>query len=439
MKNKRDEKYRKDDLIGIRKARFASFVLLLTCFAGMLVILVLLGDGRQGYIAAAILIVVLAICWWVVYRRILYAEADFFEALANDFRSVNRRHRILESAVRQIGDGVVVVTEDRDLILVNETAKKFLGVVDDDLDGMLYDEHAAGFSEKLVRGAILEAAKENRPVDTIEVNERTYKVGYVSIEAEKGWGRGAVAVISDVTERTNVEKMQTDFVANVSHELKTPLTAIRLYTETLYDGVEDEEKAVGFLSSILTQAERMAQMIKGNLLLARAEHVGMSIETVEEDLTKIVKNSMEMLRKEAEKKSHTLNQMFSDDRIPAEIQRDLIEHLMQNILGNAIKYTEEKGRIDVDIIQGQNCVQIVISDNGAGIPEEDLPRVFERYYIADKSRTENMGGTGLGLAISKKIVDIHEGTISIDSKVGRGTTVTVSLPAGRYRGVPGIL
>ena len=132
--------------------------------------------------------------------------------------------------------------------------------------------------------------------------------------------------------------------------------------------------------------------------------------------------------------------MFSDDlRINLEMDRGRIEQVMLNILGNSIKYTEEKGRIDVDIISGLNCVQIVISDNGVGIPEEDLAHVFERFYRVDKARTGNTGGTGLGLAISKQIVDAHGGTIGIESKVGRGTTVTVNLPISKTRGTPGIL
>jgi two-component system sensor histidine kinase VicK len=132
--------------------------------------------------------------------------------------------------------------------------------------------------------------------------------------------------------------------------------------------------------------------------------------------------------------------MFAEDlRLSIEMDRDRIEQVLLNILGNAIKYTEEKGRIDVDIIPGQNCVQIVISDNGLGIPEEDLSRVFERFYRVDKARSGKTGGTGLGLAISKQIVEAHDGTINIESKLGRGTSVTVSLPIVKTRGTPGIL
>ena len=441
MRTSADDRHRKDDLVSIRKARFVSFVLLLVCFAAMLVIFIVL-SGAQAYIVTAVLIAVLIVYWWFAYKRILSEEKEFFDALDAGIGSVTRRRHILESAVRKIGDGVVILTEDGDLILVNETARRLLEVVDDDLDGINYDEYAENFSDKLVRSVILDAAKKGKPLEIIEVNEKSYRIEHALIEAdrEKGWPLAAVAVISDVTERKNIENMQTDFVANISHELKTPLASVRGYAETLISGaVDNEEQTNEFLGIIVSEAERMDRMIKGQLFLERAEHIGLKINTEEEDLTKIVKLSMRKLDMSAGKKALSLIQLFGDDRVSAEVDRDSIEQLVQNILSNAIKYTEEKGRVDVDIIQGQNCVQIVISDNGVGIADEDLSRVFEPYYMGDKARTGGRDGTGLGLAISKKIIEAHSGTIGIDSKLGQGTTVTVTLPAGRLRGIPGIL
>ncbi|MCL1897110.1 MAG: cell wall metabolism sensor histidine kinase WalK, partial [Clostridiales bacterium] len=213
-------KHRKDDLLGIRKARFASFVLLLICFAAMLVVIVLAAEKTQAYIASVAIIAALVASWWFVYRHILYREAGFFGSLAAEIRDVHHRLRMLESAVRQIGDGVVIVADDGDFVLVNETAKRLLTAFDGDLDGPRYDEYAAGFSGKLERSAILEAAQENRQAELISVGGQYYKIGYVSLIPEKDRGQSAVAVISDVTEYTNVENMQSEFIANVSHELK---------------------------------------------------------------------------------------------------------------------------------------------------------------------------------------------------------------------------
>ena len=433
--------HRKDDLIGIRKARFASFVLLFVCFAAMLVSFVVCTEKEQVYIAAVAIIVVLVFLWWFLYRRVMFSEAEFFEALAKDMRSVHRRLRILESAVRQTFDGVVIVSEGGDLVLVNETAKRLLAAYDGDLDGARYDEWASGFSEKLTRKAILDAAHENRQHETISVQGQVYKIGYVALVPEKGLGNGAVAVISDVTESAKVERMQIDFVANVSHELKTPLSTVRLYAETLLNGsAENPETMYEFLEVIVSEAERMGRLITSLKHLDKSESIETDPEADESDLPSLIKESMKKLDMAASSKSLSVNQMFDNDmRVNVEMNRDRIEQVIQNVLENAIKYTEEKGRVDVDIIPGQNCVQIVISDNGVGIPEEDQARVFERFYRVDKARTGKIGGTGLGLAISKQIIDAHGGTIRLERNAKRGTKVTITLPTSTARGVPGIL
>ena len=434
-------RYRKDDLIGIRKARLASFVLLLACAAALVVILVLEEDKKLAYIASAIVIAAAVVSWWFVYRWIFFGEAEFFDALSDDVNAILHRLRTFESAVRQIGDGVVIVSEDDDLVLVNETAKRLFAAFDSDLDGSSYDEYAAGFSEKLERATILDAAGEGCPPETITVNGQYYKIGYVALAPEKGRGRGAVAVISDVTESTNVDRMQSDFVANVSHELKTPLTSVKSYAETLMTGaIEDGEQMREYLNIIVTEADRMNSLVIGLMDLARLDYSEPVFKTPSSDLPTLVSVTIKKLDMVAKKKSLTVIRLYEDDmRLSVEMDRGRIEQVLLNILGNAIKYTNEKGRIDVDIISGQNCVQIVIADDGIGIPEEDLPRVFERFFRVDKARTEIVSGTGLGLAISKQIVEAHGGNISIESKYGSGTTVIVTLPAGKARGVPGIL
>ena len=432
--------YREDDLTGIRKARFASFVFLIVCLAAMFVVLVLSDSGTAAYISAAVIAAVLILCWWLYYRRLLFSEAEFFKALKADMRGVQNLLHMLETAVWQIEDGIVIVAEDGDVVRLNEKAKVLLAVVEDDLDVIRYDEYARGFSEKLERAAILEAAQEGRAPELVEFDGRHYKIGYVELEQEKGRRRGAVAVTSDVTEYTNVENMQKAFVANVSHELRTPLASVKAYAETLMtDASEDPKTLQDFLGKIVEAADDMNQQVKNHLSFARLEYMETNIETEEEDLTTMVKVSMQKLDGLAKKKSLTVNRMFPDERRIVEMNMDLIKEVIVNILDNAIKYSEEGGRIDVDIIPSTNCVQIVISDNGVGIPEEDISRVFERFYRGEKSRNKKVEGTGLGLAISKKIIEMHGGGISIESRPGRGTTVTISLPAARLRGTPGVL
>ena len=432
---------RDDYLVGIRKARLASFVLLLTCFAAMLVIFVLLQDREQVLAAAAVIIAAHIVLWWFIYRKLLISEGEFFEEISEDMYAVQFRLRTFETAVRQIRDGVVIVSENDDLVFVNDTVRGLFVAYEDDLDTLRYDEYASGFSEKLERAAILEAAKESHPSETINVDGKFYKIGYVALVPEKGKWRGAVAVISDVTESTKADRMQSDFIANVSHELRTPLTNVKTYAETLMTGtVEDKETTQRFLEIIVTETDRINILIQDFKNLASMDYMELVLDMAESDLPSLVRMVIKTLELDTNKKSITVNYMPDPNlKITVEMDRIKIEQVIKNILGNAIKYTDEKGRVDVEIISGHNCVQIVITDNGMGIPEEDLSRVFERFFRSEKARTGGIGGTGLGLGISKQIIEEHGGSIEITSKYGRGTTVTITLPMNTGRGTPGIL
>ena len=424
---------------GIRKARFASFVLLLVCFAAMLVINILVTDKTYAWIASACVIAALLVFWWFYYRSILFKEAAFFNAFASDMRTVYHRLRMLESVVRQNDDGVVIVAKNGDLILVNAAARRLLAALDDDLEGSRYDEYAADFNENLKRAAILESARKGVAPLTVGVEGQYYKIGYVVLTSEKGDEQGAVATISDVTESAKAERMQLDFVANVSHELNTPLTSVRSYAETLLDDHSDEDMVNDFLSTIVSEAARMGGLIKELRIVSETDRKEIQLNITDNDLPTLVKTSMKVFDKDIKDKALSVYRMFPDNlRLNVELDRDRIEQVLINLFGNAIKYTEEKGRIDVDIISGQNSVQIVIKDNGIGIPEEALSRVFERFYRVDSAHSRKTGGSGLGLAISKQIVDAHGGTMALESSLGRGTTVTVSLPLGPGRGTPGI-
>jgi two-component system sensor histidine kinase VicK len=390
--------------------------------------------------AVAFLALALGIVLLYFHRRLRAAEARH-AAITTDFEAADYRLRLLESAVRQIGDGVIILAEGGSFALINEGAKTILGVDDSDIAGQVYDEVVAGFSEKLETKAILEAAAQGRPGETVTVDGRYYRLGFAALDDEDGASRGAVCVISDVTESMKAESMQTDFVANVSHELKTPLTAVKSYAETLLKSdLSDEDMTREFLGIIDAEADRMDRLVKGLLMMTRLEDGTIGKEMTESDLSTLVRTAMKKLDIKAKEKQLMVNRMFSETLVcSVEMDRDRMEQVILNVLSNAIKYTDEKGRIDVDIIPNENCVQIVISDNGIGIPEKAQARVFERFFRVDKARSRQMGGSGLGLAISKQIVDAHGGEIEIESKYGKGTTVTVALPIPGRRGKRGIL
>jgi two-component system, OmpR family, phosphate regulon sensor histidine kinase PhoR len=244
---------------------------------------------------------------------------------------------------------------------------------------------------------------------------------------------GAVLVFHDVTELRRLERMRQDFVANVSHELKTPLASIKAYTETLLDwALHDENVNVRFLKRIEEQAERLNQLILDLLSLARIESGQEVYDHVPLALAPMIGSCVESHRGRAESK----NQVLGLDLGPLDGQtlvladEEAVRQILDNLIDNAIKYTPEGGSVRVAcmLAAGGDAVAVEVADSGIGIPRDDLPRVFERFYRVDKARSRELGGTGLGLSIVKHLVQSIGGQITVDSRVGAGSRFTVQLP-----------
>lgn len=233
-------------------------------------------------------------------------------------------------------------------------------------------------------------------------------------------------------EINNLEKMdriRTDFVANVSHELKTPLTSIKGFIETLEDGaIDDKEKAVKFLSIIRKHSERLSNIINDLLCLTEIEssHIGMQNE--EFDLRSLLDEVVWGFGHSVSVKTQEMNVYYSGKDFNVRGNKDKIEQILVNLIDNAIKYTAKNGQIKCSLFEKKDSVMITVEDSGIGIAKEDLDRIFERFYRVDKARSSESGGTGLGLSIVKHIVALHSGHIEIDSEVGKGTKTTVILP-----------
>ena len=224
--------------------------------------------------------------------------------------------------------------------------------------------------------------------------------------------------------------MRKEFVANVSHELKTPITSIRGYSETLLDSSDDidKETAKKFLGVINEEAERMSRLVSDLLKLSKMDLKNDSENRTNFDVVKLARQCVDKIYIEADKKHQELV-LFNDsgESIKAFANEGDIEQVILNILSNAIKYTPENGKIGIKIEKGLDGAEIIVKDNGIGIPKEDLPRVFERFYRVDKARSRDMGGTGLGLAIAKTMVESNGGTITIESEQNVGTEVKIIL------------
>jgi len=360
--------------------------------------------------------------------------------LSNTLTQISNEKSKLETILRYMADGLVAIDLSGRIIHANQTAMNILEAPADGLENMLYDEIIMNFKEDLVFEKLLEKCESGAVAETFTSGGATYAVRYDRFKDEKGGDIGIIMIIQDITERQKLEDMQTDFVANVSHELKTPLTTIKSYTETLLtDALSDAETAENFLSIIDAETDRMNRLVKELLQLSRLDHKQENWTKKQINLILILKTCVRNIELSAKAKSQHLNCLFDDDdEILAVVDRDGVEQVILNILSNAIKYTRDGGRIDIDAYIRNKKAHIVIADNGIGIPESEVSRVFERFFRVDKARSRAMGGTGLGLSISKQIIEEHDGSIELQSREGRGTKVTVLLPVVPMRGKRGI-
>ncbi len=245
---------------------------------------------------------------------------------------------------------------------------------------------------------------------------------------------GAVLVFHDVSELRRLERMRQDFVANVSHELKTPLASIKAYTETLLDwALHDEEVNVRFLRRIEEQAERLERLILDLLDLARLDSGMGAFEQAPVAVAPVVRRSVESVRARAEAKGQALALDLGtlDDATIVVGDEEAIRQILDNLLDNAVKYTPEGGWVRVACGVTPEQVTVEVADSGIGIPRADLPRIFERFYRVDKARSRELGGTGLGLSIVKHLVQAIGGTIAVTSRLGEGSQFTIQLPRER--------
>jgi two-component system sensor histidine kinase VicK len=304
-----------------------------------------------------------------------------------------------------------------------------------------YDQLVDGIlNEGLNLESLRTKAASGPKIESFETGGFIYNLRYDKFKDEDGKEIGLILILQDITQRHKLEYMQMDFVANVSHELKTPLTTIKSYTETLMDGCpEDPQITNNFLQIIDSETDRMARLVRDLLQLSRLEYKQEQMHKQVLDLTELLKTSVLKVKLQSEGKSQQLNSLFNPGKEAlAFVDKDRMEQVFMNLLSNAIKYTEPGGRIDVDLSLKDEEIRITVKDNGIGIPKEDVSRVFERFFRVDKARYGGMGGTGLGLAITKQIVEEHEGKIIIDSIEGKGTTVVIVLPWANLPEEPGL-
>lgn len=341
------------------------------------------------------------------------------------------RNNVISTVMSQMQNGIIAVDADLRVIFVTSVAKKLLGIVGN-AEGLLIHE-----ASKDVRlDELFKEAMRQDGVYTNEVAART-AVGrghrplrlYVSCMRQDGRIVGALAIVEDITELRRLEQVRTDFAANVSHELKTPLTSIQGFVETLDAGaIDNPEMAHKFLRIIMMETERLTRLINDILSISKLESGDNEVTTERIRLDKKACDVCEMLSIHAGEKQVKLNYRLNDEPVYIIGNPDRVEQLLINLTENAIKYNKPGGSVTVQVFANQNEANVTISDTGIGIAEEHLPRLFERFYRVDKGRSRQMGGTGLGLAIVKHIVRSMNGEIEVQSKLGEGTEFLITLP-----------
>lgn len=331
----------------------------------------------------------------------------------------------IEAILMHMTDGVMAFDQNGSIIHINPAAQKILK---SDFNGKSFDEIFSGLNAGVSLGEFIyldDTVKERK----IEIEKTFAKLYFVSFKSETGETGGIIVVLQDITEQQRLDNMRREFVANVSHELRTPLTTIKSYVETLLDGaIDDRDTSNQFLEVIETETNRMTRLVKDLLELSKMDYQQIEWKREHISLDNLIRELVRKISIEAKNKNQTLEYFMTSSVPDILADRDRIEQVLLNIISNAIKYTGEGGKISVYLGKVHNGAYVKVVDNGIGIPEKDLPRIFERFYRVDKARTRESGGTGLGLSIAKEIIEAHGGSIVIESKIGMGTEVVVNLP-----------
>jgi len=328
-------------------------------------------------------------------------------------------------------EGVMVVDSDEQIINLNAAAGKLLETDVSTAPGRSIQEVVRNLDLQMFISRVLRTeAPVEADIVLYQEQEKYIQAHGAKLRDARGDPVGALVVMHDVTKLRRLENLRRDFVANVSHELKTPITTIKGFVETLLDGAaQDPEKARRFLQITAKHAERLTMIIEDLLSLSRLEqHNGKSgIALARTRLKDVIDTAVETCHHKAEARRIRVTVECPED-LSAEINAPLVEQALVNLVDNAVKYSDPGGDVLVKASAGESGVRIHVVDHGSGIQAEHLPRLFERFYRVDKARSREMGGTGLGLAIVKHIAQAHRGSVRVQSEPGRGSTFTLDLP-----------
>ena len=356
---------------------------------------------------------------------------DLSEVIRLTQENLEQESKRLHSILSYMTDGVLATNRRGKITMINDMAKKQLGVQKEEVLNKSILELLKIEDEYELRDLITQVPE--LMIDSQDDNGEylSLRVRFALVRRESGFISGLVAVLHDTTEQEKEERERRLFVSNVSHELRTPLTSVKSYLEALDEGALSEPVAPDFIKVSLDETNRMMRMVTDLLHLSRIDNATSNLDVELINFTAFITfilNRFDQIRGQDEEKKYELVRDYPITSVWIEIDTDKMTQVIDNILNNAIKYSPDGGKITVTMKTTDDQMILSISDQGLGIPKQDLPRIFDRFYRVDRARSRAQGGTGLGLAIAKEIIKQHDGFIWAKSEYGKGSTFTIVLP-----------
>ena len=375
----------------------------------------------------------------IIPKKLYYNSKDEIGNLYENFNMMTKKlnesinelentNLFLNSILSNIGSGVIALNHNKEIIFINKRCRNILDIHNEEINNKAIINIIRNYEINKFINDYFENIKNEFLI--VNYNNKTLKffINVLPYDEKKNSESkyGAVLLVEDISESIKLEEMRKSFVANVTHELKTPLTSIKGYVETIKNNkITDINKINRFMSIIDVEADRLKTLIDDILMLSEIESTEANLSKL--NLVDIVDEVMDIMQNISSNNNVNIN--YNCNEIEAFLDRNRFKQLLINLIDNAIKYNIEGGRVDVKITKIDKFIKIIVEDTGIGISEQDLPRIFERFYRVDKSRSRQMGGTGLGLAIVKHIVISFKGTINIESDLGKGTRIEILIPA----------
>ncbi|WP_128894706.1 two-component system histidine kinase PnpS [Longirhabdus pacifica] len=356
-------------------------------------------------------------------------------SLQQQMKKIKENETRLTSVLENMVSGVVMIDHHGKVALINRAAEEIIGYEADNVLGKPVEQANQPIElQEMIEKCMFTKESIRSEIVIYYPSERVLEVSLAPLEKDSK-RTGIVIVLHDISEIRRLENMRSEFVANVSHELKTPITAVKGFAETLMAGAaENKETLDSFLKIIYDESARLDRLIADILQLSKVESKRVVLQFSPIHMTTFMEKMFNMMQSQAEEEKISLT-MNVDEEIYVEADEDRLQQIVLNVLSNAINYTLEEGSVHVSVTfiqkntkSEEDAIEIKIQDTGIGIPKKDLPRIFERFYRVDKARSRSSGGTGLGLSIVKHLIELHHGTISVESKVGIGSTFIIELP-----------